>query len=164
MVQFNVPQKSYEFKPNSKLKDMCKCYEHTLVFYFSWNCCLDFFWNFCCQKVWITQASNLEITKKLWQHCREKNWDVRVFSSNGNTRSKYRTKSKLHHSGSFLGYESKTWTTPNMHTRFTGLDFSHVFLARASRPVLRDWGSIAKKVVLKYTLAGDYHDSSLLHC
>ena len=43
---------------------MCKCYEHTLVCYFSLNCCLDFVWIFCCQKFWITQASNLEITKK----------------------------------------------------------------------------------------------------
>ena len=35
-VQFNVPQKCYEFKPNTELiKDMCKCYEHTLVCYFS---------------------------------------------------------------------------------------------------------------------------------
>ena len=25
-VQFNVPQKCYEFKPNTELKDMCKCY------------------------------------------------------------------------------------------------------------------------------------------
>ena len=26
---------------------------------------MDFVWIFCCQKIWITQASNLEITKKI---------------------------------------------------------------------------------------------------
>ena len=34
-VQFNVPQKCYEFKPNTELLKTCKCYEHTLVCYFS---------------------------------------------------------------------------------------------------------------------------------
>ena len=63
-VQLNFPQKCHEFKPNTELLKTCKCYEHTLVSYFSWNCCLDFVWIFCFQKIWITQASNLEITKK----------------------------------------------------------------------------------------------------
>ena len=31
-VQFNVPQKCYEFKPNTELiKDVCKCYEMKYV-------------------------------------------------------------------------------------------------------------------------------------
>ena len=33
-VQFSV-LKCYEFKPNTELLKMCKCYEHTLVCYFS---------------------------------------------------------------------------------------------------------------------------------
>ena len=47
-VQFNVPKKCYEFKSNTELKNMCKCYEHTLVCYFheiGVGFCLD-----CCQK------------------------------------------------------------------------------------------------------------------
>ena len=34
-VQFKVPQKCEEFKPNPELLKTCKCYEHTLVGYFS---------------------------------------------------------------------------------------------------------------------------------
>ena len=62
-VQFNVPKKCNEFKPNTELLKTCKCCEQ--VFYFPRNCCLDFLWIFCCPKIWITQASNLEITIKI---------------------------------------------------------------------------------------------------
>ena len=30
-VQFNVPKKCYEFKPNTELLKTCKCHKHTLV-------------------------------------------------------------------------------------------------------------------------------------
>ena len=58
-VQFNVPQKCYEFKLSTELLNAM----NTMLFLR--NCCLDFVWIFCCQKIWITQASNLEITKKI---------------------------------------------------------------------------------------------------
>ena len=52
-VQFNVPQKCYEFKPNMR-KTHFYVISHEIVV-----------WIFCCQKFWIIQASNLEITKKI---------------------------------------------------------------------------------------------------
>ena len=44
-VQFYVPQKCCQFKPNTELLKTCKRYEHTLVCYFScllFGFCLDF--------------------------------------------------------------------------------------------------------------------------
>ena len=57
-MQFNVPNKCYEFKPNTDLFKMCKCYEMNIILLFLMKCCLDFV----CQKIWITQE------KKLIQH------------------------------------------------------------------------------------------------
>ena len=62
-VQFNVLQKCYEFKPNTELLKPCKCYEHILYVISHEIVVWNFVWIFCWQKNWITQASNLEITK-----------------------------------------------------------------------------------------------------
>ena len=46
-MQFNVPQKCYEFKPNTELLKMCKCYEmkhFSMLFLMKllFGFCLDF--------------------------------------------------------------------------------------------------------------------------
>ena len=60
--QFNVPKKCYEFKLNTELLKTCVNAMNTLYYVISHEIVV---WIFCCQKVWITQASNLEITKKI---------------------------------------------------------------------------------------------------
>ena len=65
-AQFNVPQKCYEFKLNPELVKTCVNAMNTLQDVISHEIVV---WIFCCQNFWITQASNLEIIKILWQHC-----------------------------------------------------------------------------------------------
>ena len=60
-VQFNVPQKCYEFKPNTELLKTSVNAMNTLYYVISHEIVV---WIFCCQKIWITQVSNLEITPK----------------------------------------------------------------------------------------------------
>ena len=65
--QFNGPQKCYEFKPNTELLKTCvnamKLTHFSLLYLMKLLSVL--FLDFCLPKKWITQASNLEITKKI---------------------------------------------------------------------------------------------------
>ena len=70
-VQFNVPQKCYEFKLNTELLKTCVNAMNTLQYVTSHEIVV---WIFCCQKNWITQASSLEITKIMMATLRIRAW------------------------------------------------------------------------------------------
>ena len=61
-----VPQKCYEFKPTTELLKTRVNAMSTLWYVISYEIVVwTFVWTFCCQKNWITLASNLESTKKI---------------------------------------------------------------------------------------------------
>ena len=54
--------KCYEYKLNTELLKTCVSAMTTLEYVISHEIVV---WIFCCQKIWMTQASNLEVTKKI---------------------------------------------------------------------------------------------------